>query len=89
MLPTITVELRHLTGDIYESRILDPQQRDILRCEFTFNENDPFFVRGTSYLEEDAQRGDEHVERGFIQRMGKHFYDLITGGKDDLKTIYD
>ena len=85
MLPTITIELRHLRDDTYESRILDPQQQDILRCEFTFNENDPFFVRGTRYLEEDGQRKDEHVEPGFIQRMGTHFYDLITGGKDDLK----
>lgn len=85
MLPTITIELRHLRDDTYESRILDPQQQDILRCEFTFNEDDPFFVRGTKYLEEDGQRKDEHVEQGFIQRMGKHFYDLITDGKDDLK----
>ena len=85
MLPTITIELRHLKDDTYESRILDPQQQDILRCEFTFNENDPFFVRGTQYLEEDGQRKDEHVEPGFIQRMGKHFYDLITDGQDDLK----
>ena len=85
MLPTITIELRHLREDTYESRILDPQQRDILRCEFTFNEDDPFFVRGTRYLEEDGQRKDAHVEPGFIQRMGKHFYDLITAGKDDLK----
>ena len=85
MLPTITIELRHLRDDTYESRIRDPQQQDILRCEFTFNEDDPFFVRGTKYLEEDGQRKDEHVEPGFIQRMGKHFYDLITAGKDDLK----
>ena len=85
MLPTITIELRHLRDDTYESRILDPQQQDILRCEFTFNENDPFFVRGTRYLEEDGQRKDEHVEPGFIQRMGRHFYDLITSGKDDFK----
>ncbi|MCK4398766.1 MAG: tetratricopeptide repeat protein [Methanophagales archaeon] len=85
MLPTITIELRHLRDDTYESRILDPQQQDILRCEFTFNEDDPFFVRGTRYLEEDGQRKNEHVEPGFIQRMGKHFYDLITDGKDDFK----
>jgi CHAT domain-containing protein len=85
MLPTITIELRHLRNDTYGSRIFDPQQRDILRCEFTFNENDPFFVRGTQYLEEDGQRKDEYIEPGFIQRMGKHFYDLITDGKDDLK----
>jgi hypothetical protein len=85
MLPTITIKLRHLREDTYESRILDPQQRDILRCEFTFNEDDPFFVHGTKYLEEDGQRKDEHVEPGFIQRMGKHFYDLITAGKDNLK----
>jgi hypothetical protein len=54
MLPTITIELRHLKDDTYESRIFDPQQQDILRSEFTFNENDPFFVRGTQYLEEDG-----------------------------------
>ncbi|MCK4734529.1 MAG: hypothetical protein KAT65_18885, partial [Methanophagales archaeon] len=30
-------------------------------------------------------RKNEHVEPGFIQRMGKHFYDLITAGKDDFK----
>lgn len=85
MLPNITIELRHLTDDTYESRIVDPQQKDILRCEFTFNENDPFLVRGTGYLEEDGQRKDEHVEPGFIERMGKHFYDLITDGKNDFK----
>jgi len=85
VLPTITIELRHLTDDTYESRILNPQQQDISRCEFTFNENDPFLVRGTGYLEEDGQRKDEHVETGFIERMGKHFYDLITDGKSDFK----
>ena len=85
MLPTITIELRHLKDDTYESRILSPHQQDILRCEFTFNESDPFFVRGTRYLEEDGQRKDEHIEPGFIQRVGKHFYDLITDGKDKFK----
>jgi tetratricopeptide (TPR) repeat protein/CHAT domain-containing protein len=85
MLPNITIELRHLTDDTYESRFLNPQQQDILRCEFTFNENDPFLVRGTGYLEKDVQRRDKHVETGFIERIGRHFYDLITDGKDDLK----
>ena len=85
MLPTITIELRHLKDDTYESRILSPEQQDILRGEFTFNENDAFFVRGTGYLEEDGARKAEHVETGFIQRMGKHFYELITDGKDDFK----
>lgn len=85
MLPNITIELRHLTDDTYESRILNPQQKDILRCEFTLNENDPFLVRGTGYLEKDGQRKDEHVEAGFIERMGKHFYGLITDGKSDFK----
>ena len=85
MLSTITIQLRHLTDDTYESRIVDPQQKDILQCEFTFNENDSFLVRGTGYLEEDGQRKDEHVETGFIERMGKHFYDLITGRKSDFK----
>jgi len=85
MLPNITIELRHSRDDTYESRILSPQKVDILRCEFTFKEDDSYFVRGTRYLEEDGQRRDEHVEPGFIQRMGKHFYDLITGGKDDFK----
>lgn len=42
-------------------------------------------MRGTRYLEEDGQRKAEHVELGFIQRMGKHFYDIITDGKSDLK----
>lgn len=85
MLPTITIELRHLKDDAYESRILSPEQQDILHCEFTFSENDPFLARATGYLEEDGQRKDEHVETGFIQRMGNHFYDLITAGKDDFR----
>jgi len=85
VLPNITIELRHFKDDTYESRILNPQQQDISRCEFIFSENDPFLVRGTGYLEEDGQRKDEHVETGFIERMGKHFYDLITDGKNDFK----
>jgi tetratricopeptide (TPR) repeat protein len=85
VLPNITIELRHKNDDTYESRILSPEKRDILRCEFKLNEDDSYFVRGTKYLEEDAGRRDEHVEAGFIQRMGKHFYDLITDGKDDFK----
>ncbi|KPJ65985.1 hypothetical protein AMJ44_09145 [candidate division WOR-1 bacterium DG_54_3] len=85
MLPNITIELRHLKDDSYESRIFGPQSQDILRSEFRFKEDDPFFVRGTKYLEEDGQRTNKDVEKGFIQRMGKHFYDLITDGKDDFK----
>lgn len=85
MLPNITMELRHIKGDSYESRIRGTQNEDILRSEFGFKEDDPFFVRGTRYLEEDGQRRDKDVEQGFIQRMGKHFYDLITDGKDDFK----
>jgi tetratricopeptide (TPR) repeat protein len=85
VLPNITIELRHIKDDSYESRILGLQNEEILRSEFKLKEDNPFFVRGTSYLEEDGQRRDEHVERGFIQRMGKHFYDLITDGKNDFK----
>ena len=85
MLPNITIELRHQGDDTYESRILSPEKRDILRCEFKFKEDDSYFVRGTKYLEEDAGRRDKNVEEGFIQRMGKHFYDLITGGNNDFK----
>jgi tetratricopeptide (TPR) repeat protein len=85
MLPAITIELKHKTDDTYESRILGPQKEDILRCDFTFKEDNPFFVTGIKYLEEDGQREDKHVEKGFIQRMGKHFYDLITDGKNDFK----
>lgn len=85
MLPNITIELRHRGDDTYESRILSPEKRDILRCEFKFKEEDSYFVRGTKYLEDDASRRDKHVEEGFIQRMGRHFYDLITGGKNDFK----
>lgn len=85
MLPNITIELRHRGDDTYESRILSPEKRDILRCEFKFKEDDSYFVQGTRYLEEDAGRRDKHVETGFIQRMGEHFYDLITGGNNDFK----
>ena len=85
MLPVITIELRHLKDDTYESRILSPEKQDILRCEFQFNDNDPFFARGTQYLEQDGQRKDEHVEFGFIQRLGVHFYDLITNKKPNFK----
>jgi tetratricopeptide (TPR) repeat protein len=85
VLPNITIELRHKNDDTYESRIQSPEKRDILKCEFKFKEDDSYFVRGTKYLEEDAERRDKHIEEGFIQRMGKHFYDLITDGKNDLK----
>jgi len=85
VLPNIIIELTHKNDDTYESRILSPEKRDILRCEFKFKEDDSYFVRGTKYLEEDAGRRDKHVETGFIQRMGRHFYDLITGGKNDFK----
>ena len=85
MLPNISIELRHLKDDTYESRILNPQKEDILRCEFAFKEDNAFFVTGTGYLEKDAQRKDKDVDSGFIQRMGKHFYDLITDGNDKFK----
>jgi tetratricopeptide (TPR) repeat protein len=85
MLPNITIELRHKKDDLYESRILSPLKEEILQCEFTFKEDDPFYVRGTKYLEEDGQREDRDIESGFIQRMGKHFYDLITDKKDNFK----
>lgn len=85
MLPNITIELRHKNDYTYESRILSPEKRDILQCEFKFKEDDSYYVRGTKYLEDDASRRDKHVEEGFIQRMGKHFYHLITNGKNDFK----
>jgi len=85
VLPNITIELRHQGDDTYESRILSQEKRDILRCEFTLNEDDSYFVLGKGYLEKDAEREDKDVDSGFIQRMGKHFYDLITDGKDDFK----
>jgi tetratricopeptide (TPR) repeat protein len=85
VLPNIIIELTHKNDDTYESRILSPEKRDILRCEFKFKEDDSYFVRGTKYLEDDAGRRDRHVEEGFIQRMGKHFYDLITDGKHEFK----
>ena len=85
MLPNIIIELRHKKDDLYESRILSPLKEEILQCEFTFKEDDPFYVRGTKYLEEDGKRADRDIESGFIQRMGKHFYDLITDKKDNFK----
>lgn len=85
MLPNVIIELRHLSKEKYESFFLGTRGQEILKCEFTFNEEDAFFVRGIKYLEDDAQRPNEHVEPGFIKRMGKHFYDLITNKNDAFK----
>jgi len=85
LLPIITIELRHLKDDTYESRILSPQRQDILRCEFTLKEDDSFLAHCKKYLEEDCKRKDKDVDPGCIQRMGKHLYDLITNKRNDLK----
>jgi len=85
VLPNIIIELRHKKDDIYESRILSPLKEEILQCEFSFKEDDSYYVSGTKYLEDDGKRADRDIESGFIQRMGKHFYDLITDKKDKFK----
>ncbi|MDI6794641.1 MAG: hypothetical protein QME81_17530, partial [bacterium] len=81
MLPAITIELRHLQAEKYESRIRGVDEEDILRNEFELKEDDAYLVSAHNYLGKDARRKDKDIEKGFIQRMGKHFYDLISPGE--------
>jgi hypothetical protein len=85
MLPIVTIELEHKSDAVYKSRIVSHFNQDISRCEFTLAPEDSFLVRGKTYLETDVRRKDTDIDTGFIKRMGKHFYDLITGGQNDFK----